>query len=210
MVIAVVVFFGFTKHIPFKQGYRIKAVFVSASTSAQVAGADRRGHVGKVSSIKREGSTGVVTMEIEPSRPADPLRRDRSRSARGSSWKATSSSNCSPAARRRTRSPRAPRSRSRRRPTRSSSIRCWTALNSDTRANLQDFLIGYGAALTRKPTAAENAEQYPDVRGLNGAQALNKSYRRGPAALRGGAIVNQAVGGTDRTTSPSCSPASKK
>ena len=67
------------------------------------------------------------------------------------------------------------------------------ALNTDTRANLQNFLAGYGDALTRKPTAAENAEQDPDVHGLNAAQALNKSYHRGPSALRGSAIVHQAI-----------------
>ena len=38
-------------------------------------------------------------------------------------------------------------------------------LNTDTRANLQNFLIYYGEGLTRKPDAAENAEQDPEVRG---------------------------------------------
>ena len=33
--------------------------------------------------------------------------------------------------------------------------------------------------------------------GLNAAQALNKSYHRGPSALRGSAIVTQAVTGTE-------------
>ncbi len=59
-----------------------------------------------------------------------------------------------------------------------------TALNTDTRANLQTFLAEYGDALTRKPTPAEDAEQDPEVRGLNAAQALNKSYQHGPQALR--------------------------
>ena len=66
------------------------------------------------------------------------------------------------------------------------------ALNTDTRANLQNFLIDYGEGLTRKPDAAENAEQEPEVRGLNAAQALNKAYQLGPASLRGTAVVNQA------------------
>ena len=62
------------------------------------------------------------------------------------------------------------------------------ALNTDTRANLQDFLIGYGDGLTRKPTAAENAEQDPEVqRPERGAQALNQTYHRAPEALRGAA-----------------------
>ena len=55
------------------------------------------------------------------------------------------------------------------------------ALNTDTRANLQNFLIGYGDGLTRKPDAAENAEQDPDVHGLNAAQALNRAYQRAPS-----------------------------
>ena len=71
------------------------------------------------------------------------------------------------------------------------------ALNTDTRANLQNFLAGYGDALTRKPTAAENAEQDPDVYGLNAAQALNKTYHRSPSALRGSAIVGQATSGSE-------------
>ena len=62
------------------------------------------------------------------------------------------------------------------------------ALNTDTRANLQNFLIGYGDALTRKPTPPKNAEQDPEVRGLNaraGAQqGLPARRRRRCAAAR--------------------------
>jgi phospholipid/cholesterol/gamma-HCH transport system substrate-binding protein len=71
------------------------------------------------------------------------------------------------------------------------------ALNTDTRANLQNFLIGLGDGFTRKPNAAENAEQDPALSGLNGAQALNKAYQEGPTSLRGAAVLNQAVTGTD-------------
>jgi phospholipid/cholesterol/gamma-HCH transport system substrate-binding protein len=71
------------------------------------------------------------------------------------------------------------------------------ALNTDTRANLQTFLVEYGAALTAKPTPAEDAEQSPEVHGLNGAQALNKAYRLGPEALRDNAIIGQALLGTE-------------
>src|SRR6202035_363351 len=71
------------------------------------------------------------------------------------------------------------------------------ALNTDTRSNLQTFLIEYGAALTQKPTAAQNAEQDPEVRELNAAQALNKATHRGPPSLRGTAVINQAITGTE-------------
>ena len=106
-------------------------------------------------------------------------RRDRSRSARASSSKATGSSNCSPAARR-----RSTFSSGDTIPITQTSDpvqldQVLDALNTDTRANLQTFLIEYGSGLTRKPNAAEDAAQEPEVRGLNGAQALNRSYHPG-------------------------------
>ena len=36
------------------------------------------------------------------------------------------------------------------------------------------------------------------MNGLNAAQALNKTYHRAPSALRGSAIVCQALGGTEQ------------
>ena len=35
------------------------------------------------------------------------------------------------------------------------------------------------------------------MRGLNAAQALNKTYARGAASLRGGAVDTQAITGTE-------------
>ena len=60
------VYFGFTKHIPFKHGFQLKAQFATAvniqpKSPVRIAGVD----VGKVTSIQREGNTGLVTMEIE-------------------------------------------------------------------------------------------------------------------------------------------------
>src|SRR5204863_6306064 len=48
-----------------------------------------------------------------------------------------------------------------------------------------------------KPNAAEDAEQLAEVRGLNAAQALNRTYHLAPRALRGGAVINNALGGTE-------------
>ena len=36
------------------------------------------------------------------------------------------------------------------------------------------------------------------MRGLNAAQALNKTYHLAPPALRGAAVINQALGGTEQ------------
>ncbi len=70
-----------------------------------------------------------------------------------------------------------------------------TALDSDTRGDLQALLASYGTALTHEPTAAENRVQDPIVRGKTAAQALNDAARRAPGALRDATIVAQALGG---------------
>ncbi|HEX3692517.1 MAG TPA: MlaD family protein [Solirubrobacteraceae bacterium] len=197
VLLAIVLYFGFTKHIPGRHGFRLKAQFATAVNIApkspvRIAGVN----VGQVTGIQRNGNTGVVSMEI--SSGGLPIHRDatakiRARILLEGNWFVDLQ-------------PGTPSS-----PTVSSGYtipstqtadpvqldQILDALNSDTRANLQTFLIEYGAALTRKPTAAQNAAQNPAVRGLNAAQALNKTYRDSPQALEGGAIVNQAFGGVE-------------
>jgi len=76
--------------------------------------------------------------------------------------------------------------------------RVLAALNSDTRANLQTLVQGFGASLSEQPTAAQDGAQNqdPSVRGLTGAQALNKSLEYSAGAFKASAIVNQALLGT--------------
>jgi ABC-type transporter Mla subunit MlaD len=198
VVMVIVVYFGFTKHIPYTHGFRLKGVFstavnVSPKSPVRVAGVV----VGTVSSVERMGNTGVVTMDI--TKAGLPIHRDatlkiRARILLEGNWFVDLE-------------PGTPSS-----PTVSSGYtipvtqtsdpvqldQILDALNTDTRANLQTFLAEYGAALTRKPTPAQDAEQNPAVRGLNAAQALDKAYLDGPAALKGGAIVNQALGGVEQ------------
>ncbi len=197
VIVVVAVYFGFTKHIPFKHDYRLKAAFATAvnirpKSPVRIAGVD----VGKVTGLTREGETGLVSMEIENKGlpiHADATLKIRPRIFLEGNWfvelqpgspseKTLSSGSTIPI-------------------TQTSDPvqldQVLDALNTDTRTNLQNFLAGYGDALTRKPTAAENAEQDPDVHGLNAAQALNKTYHISPPALRGSAIVNQAVSGTE-------------
>ena len=198
LITAIVVYFGFTKHIPFTHGYRLKAVFSSALNIApkspvRIAGVD----VGKVASVQRRGETGLVTMEIE--KQGLPIHADATLKIRprifleGNYFVDLQPG--SPSARTVSSGFTIPITQT------SDPVQIdqvLTALNSDTRANLQTFLAEYGDALTRKPTPAEDAEADPDVHGLNAAQALNKAYQRSPEALRGGAIVTQAVAGVDR------------
>jgi phospholipid/cholesterol/gamma-HCH transport system substrate-binding protein len=197
VIIAIAVYFGFTKHIPFKHGFRLKGVFATAvnvhsKSPVRIAGVD----VGKITSIERDGNVAVVSMELEPK--GLPIHSDTTLKIRpriflegnffmelqpGSPSAPTLSSGAT--------IPIAQTSD----PVQLDQV--LNALNTDTRANLQNFLQGYGDGLTRKPDAAENAEQDPDVYGLNAAQALNKTYHRAPQALRGSAIVNQAITGTE-------------
>src|SRR5438132_8219596 len=197
IIVVVAVYFGFTKALPFKHGYKLNAVFTSAQnvhskSPVRIAGVN----VGKVTHIRREGNVGVVEMEIESGGlpiHSDATAKIRPRIFLEGNWFVDLQPG-SPSA-----------------PTLSSGAtlpitqtadpvqldQVLDALNTDTRANLQNFLIGYGDGLTRKPNAAEDAEQDPDVHGLSGAQGLNKAYHRAPPAERGGAGINTAVGGTE-------------
>ena len=72
LVAAVAIYFGFTKHLPFKHGYRLNAVFASAvnikgKSPVRIAGVT----IGKVTSIKREGDTGVEAVRDFAARLAE-------------------------------------------------------------------------------------------------------------------------------------------
>ncbi len=197
VITVIVVYFGFTKHIPGKHGFRLNAAFntavnIAPKSPVRIAGVD----VGTVSSVKRVGNTGVVSMEISKTGlpiHADATLKIRARILLEGNWfielqpGTPSAPTLSPGA-------TIPVSQT------SDPVQLdqvLDALTTDTRANLQTLLIEFGSALTREPTAAENAEQNPAVRGLNASQALKKLYIDSPEALKNGAIVNQALGGVE-------------
>ena len=166
VIVVIAVYFGFTKHIPFKHGFRLKAEFATAvnihsKSPVRIAGVD----VGKVTGIKREGNTGLVRMEIESSGlpiHSDATLKIRPRIFLEGNWFVELQPG-SPSAKTLSSGATLPITQT------SDPVQLdqvLDALNTDTRANLQNFLIGYGDGLTRKPDAAENAEQDPIVRGL--------------------------------------------
>ncbi|HEY2537257.1 MAG TPA: MlaD family protein, partial [Solirubrobacteraceae bacterium] len=66
VILVIAVYFGFTKRVPFKHGFRLQAVFstvvnIHPKSPVRIAGVP----VGVVTSIHREGKAGVVSMEIE-------------------------------------------------------------------------------------------------------------------------------------------------
>ncbi len=71
--------------------------------------------------------------------------------------------------------------------------RVLSALNSNSRQDLQTLLQGIGSSLNALPTPAQDASQDPTVRGLTGGQALNASLKYSADAFRASAIVNEAL-----------------
>ncbi len=72
------------------------------------------------------------------------------------------------------------------------------ALPANTRGQLQQALQGLGQALDTRPSLADDARLDPAVRGLTGAQAINKTFDTSPQSLRDSAIVSDALTGPTR------------
>jgi virulence factor Mce-like protein len=193
-VLVVAVYFGFTKHVPFTHGFRVKAVFPSANSirtnsPVRIAGVN----VGKVKNIERQPGTNasIVTMELD--KQGLPIHKDATVKIRpriflegnffvdlqpGTPGTPTlGDGDTLPIAQAST-------------PVQLDQV--LTALQQDTRKQLQELLDNYGRALTAKPTPAQDAQQDPSVRGLTAAEALNQSYKYGGPAFKNVAIVNDA------------------
>jgi phospholipid/cholesterol/gamma-HCH transport system substrate-binding protein len=198
VLIAILAFIAFSSSLPFSSPYEIKAVVANAAniqarSPVRIAGVN----VGVVESVARQGdtTTSVVTMAIE--KTGLPIYQDAQVKVRpriflegnffmdiqpgtpgskpvpdGGTIPITQTSG----------------------PVQLDQV--LTALQSDTRRQLQVLVRGYGSALNGKPLPGEDADQDPAVRGLTAGQALNKSLKYSAPALRGVSIVNQATLGT--------------
>ena len=68
-----------------------------------------------------------------------------------------------------------------------------TGLQRPARKDLGDLLDGYGSALVDKPTAKNNIGMDPDVVGLSGAEAINKTFDYGGRAGKTSSQVSEAL-----------------
>jgi len=200
LVIALLVYFGFSKHIPFTHGFRVHAVFASANSirknsPVRIAGVN----VGKVTGIDRQpgGDAAIVTMELGSQ--GLPLHRDATLKIRprifleGNFFVDLSPGTAASALLHD--GDTLPLTQTAE-PVQFDQI--LTSLQSDTRARLQTLLVDYGRALTLHPSPRQDATQDPAVAGRTAAQALNQSLRYSGGAFRDAAIVSQGLLGTQR------------
>ncbi len=200
VLLVVLAYLGFSKDIPFTRPYELSAVFensppVRVGTAVRVAGVD----VGKVSAVEPIGadSPGVrVTMKLEDE--ALPIHENAEIKARERIFlEGNLFLDVRPG------TPDAgeigdggtiPASQT------SAAVQVdqvLGTLTSGTREDLQRLLEGYGEALNGAPEPGEDDDQDADVQGETGGEALNDSFDYSAEALRGTAVVNDALLGSE-------------
>ena len=200
VLILIGAFLGYTKDIPFTKPYQLKAVFENAppiqrGQAVRIAGVD----VGKVSAVEPKGGDSpavIVTMKLEDD--ALPIHRNAEVKVRpriffegnlffdirpgtpdageiddGGTIPASQTSA----------------------PVQIDQV--LGTLKTDTREDLRKLLAGYGEAINGEPEPGEDDDQVAEVQGETAAEALNDSLDYSADALRGGAIVNEALLGTE-------------
>ena len=192
-------FLGFTKDIPFTHGFRVHAVFESANSlrvnsPVRIAGVN----VGKVKSVKAQEGTNqsLVTMEIKDN--GLPIHEDATAKIRPRIFlEGNFFVDLKPGA------PSSPKLEDgdtikvTRTATPVQLDQVLTSLQSDTRQDLRDLLDALAQGLNSEPTAADDADADPSAKGETASESFNDAYKDSPAALRGGAQVNQALLGTE-------------
>lgn len=195
IILVIPVYLAFTKDIPFTHGYRVTAVFetsnnLRAGSPVRIAGVN----VGRVKSVGQYKDTNLsqVTMEISDS--GLPIHRDATAKIRPRIFlEGNFFVDLRPGT---PGSPHVPDGGTIPVAQTSTPVQLdqlLTALQSDSREDLQHVLEEYGTALNSKPTPEQDAELPPSVQGLSGAEAINRSYDSAGPALQGTAVVNDAL-----------------
>jgi ABC-type transporter Mla subunit MlaD len=196
LLAGVLTYGGFSKHVPFTHGFRVKAVFANANnirpnSPVRIAGVN----IGTVKDIQAykggDGNMSLVTMEINDA--GLPIHKDATLKVRPRIFlEGNEFVDLSPG------TPAAPTiedgdtipATQTAAPVQFDQV--LTALQSNTRDDLKQLLEGYGTALTYQPTAADDVGQDPAVKGQTAAASLNDSITYAPGALKNVAIVNNA------------------
>jgi phospholipid/cholesterol/gamma-HCH transport system substrate-binding protein len=200
VVIAIVTFLAFTKDIPFTKPYELKARFTNAppiqkGQAVRIAGVEV-GRVSKIEPVSGDSPAITVTMKLQDR--ALPIHRDARIKVRPRIFfegnlffdvqpgtpdsPELSSGSTIPASQ--TSAP-------------VQIDQVLGTLKTDTRRDLQKLLIGYGGALNAQPLPGEDDDQDASTQGETAGKSLNDSLQYSANALRGGAVVNQALLGAE-------------
>ena len=199
VVILIAVFLAFTKDVPFTRPFEVKAVFENAppiqrKQAVRIAGVDV-GQVSKVEPVGGDSPAVEVTMKLDDE--ALPLHENATIKVRPRIFfEGNLFFDLKPG------TPESPELEDGATiPASQTSApvqidQVLGTLTTSTREDLQKLLIGYGDALNGEPEPGEDDDQDPEVQGETGAEALNDSLDYSADSLRGGAVVNDALLGT--------------
>jgi ABC-type transporter Mla subunit MlaD len=197
VLLVIASYFIFTKALPFTHHYTIKAVVVNSnllapSSPVRVGGVD----VGKVVSTGRYRNTNLALVTMEIDNASQPIHSDATIWIRPRLFlEGNFYVQLSPG------TPEAPLLgdggtipvQDTRDPVQVDQV--LSTLSSGIRYELQQALQGFGEALDTKPTAAQDSQLDPRVRGLTGAQAINQTFNTSVQSLRDSSIVSEALTG---------------
>jgi phospholipid/cholesterol/gamma-HCH transport system substrate-binding protein len=199
LVLVVAVYLAFTKTLPWQNPYEFSAVFQTGNnlrldSPVRIAGVN----VGKVTKVERATDSDLVKVTMTLDDAGQPIHNDATATIRSRIFlEGNFFVDLRPG------TPGAPILKdSGTLPVTQTATpvqldQLLTALQTSDRTYLQDLLKGFGDALTRKPTAADNAQQDPLVRGLTASQALNVSLNDAGDAYKTAAQVSEALLGTE-------------
>jgi ABC-type transporter Mla subunit MlaD len=192
-------YLAFTKHIPFTSyGYEVKATFtnsanISLKSPVRIAGVE----VGKVIKSERDGDATTITFTVDDT--GRPIHENAFATVKPRIFlEGNFFIDLDPG------SPGSPELDSggtipiSHTSTAVQIDEVLTALQSPVRADLGRLLESYGQALTHEPTEAEDMDQLPQVQGLSGGQALNKTFQYGGEAGKYSSQVTNAFLGTQK------------
>jgi phospholipid/cholesterol/gamma-HCH transport system substrate-binding protein len=199
ILVIVATYLAFSKALPWQDAFEMKAVFQSVNnirldSPVRIAGVE----VGKVTKVEHKDNSpyGVVTMQIEDN--GLPIHDDATLKIRPRLFlegnffvDVTAGTPGSPTIEDGHTFPVTQTAY----PVQLDQI--LTSLQEDTRKDLQSLLEGFGSGLVHNPTSEEDVGQDPEVEGMSGAEALNKSLTHTPQGLKYAALVQKAFLGTE-------------
>ena len=199
LIVTIATWLAFTKQLPWHDPFRFEAVFQTSNnirldSPVRIAGVN----VGKVVKVERDDGSKMVKVTMEMDETGLPIHEDATAKIRSRIFlEGNFFVELTPG------TPNAPEvGDGDTIPVTQTSTpvqldEVLTALQTNDRESLQELLVGLGNGLTRKPTAADDADQDPSVRGETAAQSLNDSITDAPKSLQGSAEVNKALLGTE-------------